>query len=71
MPFPKTRAEMEDSGYKFDRNEVCRGCHQRMEMWATPARKRIPMDPMPESSSPAVSHFATCPNASRFRRGKR
>jgi hypothetical protein len=70
MAFPKTQAEMVESGYGFDRIETCRGCHQNMEMWETPAGKRIPMDPMPEDESPAISHFATCPQASRFRRRK-
>jgi hypothetical protein len=42
-----------------------------MEFWNTPEGKSIPMDCMSDPDSPAVSHFATCPVADRFRKKER
>lgn len=70
MAFPATRKEMEDQGYKCMTYTRCRGCDASMEFWHTPKGGTIPMDPMPLVESPAVSHYATCPNARRFRKKK-
>ena len=39
----------------------CRGCGATIAMWRTPAGKNFPADP------DGTSHFATCPQAQRFR----
>jgi hypothetical protein len=67
MSFPATRAEMILAGYIFLTNKTC-PCGAVMELWQTPKDKTMPMDVMPDTSSPAVSHWATCPKAAQFRR---
>jgi hypothetical protein len=38
-----------------------------MEFWHTPGGKWLPMNPMPDPDSPAVSHYATCKHGELFR----
>jgi hypothetical protein len=68
MPFPKDREAMEKQGYRREFYSRCRGCHAAMEWWYSPAGKRLPMDPMEHPDTPAISHFATCPEAQKFRK---
>ena len=68
---PNTREKLEEAGYSRRCFTRCQGCNRPMEFWITPAKKTAPFDPMPEPESPAVSHFATCPEADRFTKGKR
>lgn len=70
MPFPRTRAEMEKSGYVRRAYTRCQGCNQSMEFWRTKEGKNLPMDPMPDPESNAISHFSTCPKANQFRKKK-
>ena len=70
MSFPTTREEMEEANYIRDGRETCKGCGATMEFWITPEQKAIPMNPMPKPTSTAISHFATCPYAARFRKVK-
>jgi hypothetical protein len=39
-----------------------------MEWWTTPNGDRIPMNFMRDEDSPAVAHFATCPQAHQFKK---
>jgi hypothetical protein len=68
MAFPKDRAAMITAGYKKLSTFVCRGCGEEMEFWYTPQGKNIPMNAMPNDDSEALSHFATCPEAKRFKK---
>lgn len=68
MAFPKTMDEMNAAGYKFDNHATCRGCGDDIEWWLSPKGSKVPMNPMDKGTSPAVSHFATCPNSSDFRK---
>jgi hypothetical protein len=68
MRFPGTRAEMQLAGYSLNEYTRCRGCKRLMEFWNTPNGKRVPMNPMPEPQSAAVSHFSDCPEAQQFRK---
>ncbi len=68
MSFPTTRAELEAAGYERSSYSRCKGCGMAMEWWTTPNGKPIPMDSMAQPDSPAVSHFATCLDANRFRK---
>jgi hypothetical protein len=62
---------LEDEGYKRTSYTRCSGCRALIEFWQTPKGKVIPMELMPREDSPAISHFAHCPEADRFRkRGK-
>jgi hypothetical protein len=68
--FPASRAEMELAGYSRNCYAVCRGCGKAIEFWNSPKGSRLPMERMPLPESPATSHFATCPRANDFRKGK-
>ena len=68
MAFPTRKSDLKTAGYRFQKIGLCRGCDASIEWWITPAGKRIPMNPMASDNVEAVSHFATCPSADRFRR---
>lgn len=70
MAFPKTLNDMVPAGYTFDNSATCRGCGEDIEWWVTPTGKKIPMNEMPHGSSTASAHWATCPEAPSFRKGK-
>lgn len=71
MPFPRTREALEEAGFHRRCYTRCSGCNAAMEFWKTPTGKSLPFDPMPDGDSRAVSHFATCPVAERFRKAKK
>lgn len=71
MSFPETLAGLKAAGYERDYYTRCRGCGAAMEWWATPNGNHIPMNPMPQPDSPAISHFATCVKAEQFRKEPR
>jgi hypothetical protein len=52
-------------GYAFVNLGTCRGCDARIAWYMTRSGKRAPLD------RDGASHFATCPNAERFRRSTR
>jgi hypothetical protein len=66
MPFPKTFDQMKAAGYVFDNYAECRRCGDAIEWWITPNGKKMPMNPMPSGSTPAISHFTTCSDATEF-----
>lgn len=50
------------AGYEFLELAPCKGCGRQIAWWRTyPNEKRSPHDP------DGTSHFATCPDADRFR----
>jgi hypothetical protein len=63
-----TKRTIEESGYTFSNKGQCIGCHAPIDWYWTPDGKKMPMDPMNDQDSPAISHFATCPEAGRFRK---
>lgn len=50
------------AGYEIVSLDACRGCGAAIAWARTPAGKYAPLDPS------GTSHFATCPDADRFRR---
>jgi hypothetical protein len=66
-----TRAELEESGYKRTNYGKCRGCFVPIEWWLTVNERPAPYDLMPNPDSEAVSHYATCTVAERFRTKKK
>jgi hypothetical protein len=68
MPFPKNIEELRAADYKFDNHATCRGCGEEIEWWITPKGSKMPMNPMPSASTPAVTHFSTCTEAESFRK---
>lgn len=65
MPFPTTRFELEEQGYRFNDTGVCRGCQATIEWWITPQNRPMPLDP-----GTFKPHWATCSKADNFRRKK-
>lgn len=49
-------------GWQVSDLGACRSCGERIAWCITPAGKRAPVDP------DGTSHFATCPQADRWRR---
>ena len=70
MSFPATRKALEDAGYKRTSYTRCSACMAAIEFWNTPQGRVMPMEAMPDDDSPAISHFANCPEAARFRKRK-
>jgi hypothetical protein len=68
MPFPRDLDALKAAGYVFQNHAVCRGCGQDVEWYLTPRGSKIPMDPMNRGTSPAISHFSTCPDSDSFRK---
>lgn len=64
MSFPRTRAELQAAGYRFDTVGQCRGnrCHGELHWWWTPKGRRIPLD---KDGKP---HWASCVDELQFRR---
>jgi hypothetical protein len=60
MAFPRDILEMKSKGYVFENDGTCRDCGEDIEWWTTPGGSKIPMNPMPTSSTAAVAHFNTC-----------
>lgn len=65
---PRNREFLLRGDYSFRGNGSCSGCAEPVEWWKTPNKRMAPFNPMPEIYSPAVSHFATCKEAGKFRR---
>lgn len=68
MPFPRNADEMRSQGYTFLNHGECDGCHEQIEWWRTPQKRQMPMNRMPELYTPAVPHWANCPEAGHFRK---
>ncbi len=60
MPFPLNLEEMEHSGYTFLRSESCPECLENVEVFLTPGKREIVMNPMCEALRPAVRHLEVC-----------
>ena len=60
MPFPLNIEEMEESGYTFLRSESCPECLENVEVFSTPGKREIVMNPMCEALRPAVRHLEVC-----------
>ena len=60
MPFPTTLAAMFSSGYDYARWEHCAVCGETVELYTTPGKREIAMEPMCSRESPAVRHYEVC-----------
>lgn len=65
---PRSRAALLRDSYVYLGNDTCTGCGKPIEWWKTPKLRHAPFDPMPHEEARAVSHFATCTKAARFKR---
>jgi hypothetical protein len=46
MPFPATLEALEAAGYAFARSETCPACGEPVEVFSTPGKREISMNPM-------------------------
>ena len=60
MPFPATQEALFTAGYSYLKWERCPVCTLDVEVWQTPGKRTIQMEPMPCISSPAVRHYEKC-----------
>jgi hypothetical protein len=60
MPFPSNLESLLASGYAFLRSEVCPDCGEGVEVFSTPGKREIIMQPMCDALRPAVRHFSVC-----------
>jgi len=60
MPFPATEAALHEAGYNYSRSEICAACGLLVEIWTTPGKREIAMEPTPSFESPATQHYKTC-----------
>lgn len=71
MPLPDTRNALVAAGWELRSTSHCRSCAAPIEWWQKPGQRITPMNPMSSLTGPAVSHFATCPNAAKHRKNTR
>lgn len=73
MPFPQTRDELIERGYRFQNHGTCSGedCGAEIEWYLSPNQKAMPFDLMPDGSSPAKVHWVSCPNAGQFGKNRK
>lgn len=71
MPLPSTRSALVADGWELRSTSKCRSCAAAIEWWQKPGQKITPMNPMSFLDAPAVSHFATCPDANKHRKNTR
>ena len=66
MAIPETRSQMYRAGWTRGGFSECKGCGAIVEWWSLGDKTKVPLDPDPNNSAEAVSHFKTCPNANDF-----
>ena len=62
MPFPATLEALEAAGYVFARSETCNACGEHVEIFITPGKREIAMEPMAQLGREAVRHITKCNN---------
>lgn len=60
MPFPVNQEALFAAGYEYARWEKCSACTLDVEVWSTPGKREIIMEPMPGFKSLAVRHYEMC-----------
>lgn len=60
MPFPINLESLLAAGYVFLRSETCPACQEPVEVFTTPGKREIALNPMCELLRPAVRHYETC-----------
>lgn len=81
MAVPTKKEDLEAAGWVFDNEGRCRACGAKVEWWVTPRGVKAPLSvvevkdetkvfPQPILRIERISHFANCPNAADFRKGR-
>ena len=62
MKFPATEQELADHGYIYKDTGHCRSCGEEIAWYETPMGKLMPLN-----EGTLEPHFATCPDANKWR----
>jgi hypothetical protein len=60
MPFPTNQEALEEAGYVLNRYKACPACGEQVDVYTTPGKREIFLNPMATPHSPAVRHYETC-----------
>ena len=60
MPFPINLEALLAAGYEYSHVEKCSVCGLEVEVYTTPGKRTIAMEPMPSYESQAVRHYERC-----------
>jgi hypothetical protein len=60
MPFPPNLEELQFAKYVYARSEQCPVCREDVEIFITPGKREIIMNPMHRWDAPAIRHYETC-----------
>ena len=60
MPFPANLEALQAAGYVYSHWQVCPECGEGIEVWKTPGKRELAMQPMCELLRPAIRHYLTC-----------
>ena len=60
MPFPADLESLQSAGYVYSHWKVCSECGEGVEVWKTPGKREIAMQPMIEALRPAIRHYMVC-----------
>jgi hypothetical protein len=62
MPFPINLESLIAAGYVFLRCETCPACREPVEVFTSPGKRELAIDPMRQLLGPAVRHYLSCNN---------
>ena len=60
MPFPANLESLQAAGYVYSHWQVCPECGEGTEVWSTPGKRELAMQPMCELLRPAIRHYEVC-----------
>ena len=60
MPFPVNLEALQSAGYVYSHWQVCPECGEGVEVWKTPGKRELAMQPMCEALRPAIRHYERC-----------
>ena len=60
MPFPANLEALQAAGYVYSHWQVCPECGEGIEVWKTPGKRELAMQPMCELLRPAIRHYERC-----------
>jgi hypothetical protein len=60
MPFPSNLESLLAAGYTFLRSETCPACREPVEVFTSPGKRELAIDPMRQLLGPAVRHYLSC-----------
>lgn len=72
MAIPDKRGDLISFGYSKLNDSRCSGCGADVEWWETPRKKKMPFVVSTQNGIEVLTpHWADCPNAASFRKGRK